>query len=381
MKTRVGESVQAIDRNDWNALLSDSNPFVRHEFLTALEQSGCVSAETGWLPCPILAEDDDGRLIGALPLYLKNNSHGEFVFDFAWASAYHQAGLHYYPKLVAAVPFTPATGPRLLVHPDAAEPEAVREALITSAMAMVEANNASSLHVLFPPRVQAEELADKQLMLRRDCQFHWENQDYNNFDDFLATFTSVKRKKTRRERRRIVESGIRFDTLHGEELTPELWDAIMPLYRTTFLRRGREPYLNRRFFELVAEALPENMVVIVGYLDDEIVATAICFRSDDVLYGRYWGANRFIDSLHFETCYYQGIEYCIEQKLQRFEPGTQGEHKISRGFVPRLTWSVHWLSQPQFAAAVDDYLRREGEHIDEYVDFAWERTPYRQSDS
>jgi predicted N-acyltransferase len=378
MRTRVSESIQTILPEDWNGLLSDNNPFLRHEFLSALEESGCVSKDTGWLPCPILCESDSGELLGALPLYLKNNSQGEFVFDFAWASAYQQAGLSYYPKLVAAVPFTPATGPRLLVSPDVTEPDTVRNALLAAAIELAGANNASSLHVLFPRENETALLQEQGLLLRKDCQFHWHNQNYPDFDAFLGTFTSSKRKKTRRERRRIRESGIHFEVRNGNELNADDWERIMPLYNTTFLRRGRVPYLNQDFFELVAKNMPTSFVVFMGFKDADLVATAICFRSDNTLYGRYWGASQFIDSLHFETCYYQGIDYCIKHGLQYFEPGTQGEHKISRGFVPTQTWSAHWLAQPQFAAAIDEYLDRERAHIDEYIDTVWEHVPYRR---
>jgi hypothetical protein len=381
MRIRISEAIQDIPAADWNGLLVDSNPFLRHEFLTALEESGCVSEATGWLPCPVLCEGDSGDLIGALPLYRKTNSHGEFVFDFAWANAYHQSGLQYYPKLVSAVPFTPATGPRLLVHPGHPEPAAVQGELLKAAIGLTDANDASSLHILFLPETHRAILSEHKLMLRRDCQFHWHNQDYKDFNDFLQSFTASKRKKTRRERRRIAEAGIRFEIRCGDELSDTDWDAIFPLYQTTFNRRGREPYLNRNFFDLVSVSMPRQLIVILGYLDTELVAVSICFRSDDTLYGRYWGANRFIDSLHFETCYYQGIDYCIEQGLQRFEPGTQGEHKVSRGFVPTVTWSAHWLSQPQFAAAVDDYLRREGAHMDMYIESVRGHVPYRKEDN
>ena len=377
MRTRVSESIRTILPDEWNALLPDENPFLRHEFLAALEESGCASEDTGWLPCPILCESAAGKLLGAIPLYLKNNSQGEFVFDFAWANAYQQAGLHYYPKLVAAVPFTPATGPRLLIHPDADESDQIRTALIKAAIQLAEDNHASSLHVLFPQEAETEVLKAQGLLLRKDCQFHWQNRNYRNFDEFLATFTSSKRKKTRRERRRMEEHGVHFEVRHGDELDARDWDRIMPLYTTTFLRRGRSPYLNQEFFELVAKNMAANLVVFMGFKESELVATAICFRSNETLYGRYWGANQFIDSLHFETCYYQGIDYCIEHGLQSFEPGTQGEHKISRGFVPTQTWSAHWLAQPQFAAAIDEYLDRERAHIDEYIDTVWEHVPYR----
>jgi predicted N-acyltransferase len=381
MHIRVLESISAIPADAWNQLEANGNPFLRHEFLLALEESGAASQATGWSPCHIVCENDTGELTGALPLYLKDNSYGEFVFDFSWAAAYDQAGLNYYPKLVSAVPFTPATGPRVLIRPGLADSGQIRAGLLTGALNLAKETEVSSLHMLFPEPDEAVGLRENGLLLRKDCQFHWHNRGYSSFDDFLDGFTSSKRKKTRRERRRIREQGIRFETRLGSDLDERDWDAIMPLYRTTFIRRGREPYLGLDFFLRVSAAMPENVVVFMGYEADELVAVAICFRSDTVLYGRYWGASKFIDSLHFETCYYQGIDYCIEQGLQVFEPGTQGEHKISRGFVPAETWSAHWLSHPQFAAAVDDYLERERTHIESYIDSVGAHVPYRNETS
>ncbi|MGI9291455.1 MAG: GNAT family N-acetyltransferase [Gammaproteobacteria bacterium] len=381
MRTRICKDTGTIASADWNALLADSNPFLRHEFLHALETSGCAAADEGWQTQHILCEEDDGQLIGALPLYLKDNSQGEFVFDFSWASAYHQAGLRYYPKLVSAVPFTPATGNRLLLSPGLDEKTSNQTArkLIEAATDLAREYNASSLHILFPTVRDKELLVDNDLLIRKDCQFHWHNHGYADFDHFLEGFTSSKRKKTKRERRRIAENGIQFEVKTGHDMNEALWDELMPLYNTTFLRRGRMPYLNREFFLAITNTLPDNLVVFMGREGDELVAVAICFRSDDTLYGRYWGANRFIDSLHFETCYYQGIDFCIREKLRCFEPGTQGEHKISRGFVPTETWSAHWLSHPQFAVAIDDFLQRERGHIDSYMDVVNEHIPYKKA--
>jgi len=378
MRTRILESINDIQSGEWNALLPDSNPFVRHEFLAALEDSGCVSVGTGWQPMHITCEASDGQLIGAMPLYLKSNSYGEFVFDFSWANAYQQAGLRYYPKLVSAVPFTPATGPRLLAGPGDNIRGTVEETLLVTARELASSYGASSLHILFPDTLQAQRLKELSLLLRKDCQFHWHNQQYADFDDFLAQFTAEKRKKTRRERRRVQEAGITFRTLTGADLASADWDEIMPLYSATFTRRGRPPYLNKNCLVQLSNSMPNNLVLFLGYSLSELVAVALCFRSDTTLYGRYWGATRFIDSLHFETCYYQGIEFCIRQGLQTFEPGTQGEHKIARGFVPTETWSAHWLSHPEFARAIDAYLDREREHIENYIDAATEHVPYRK---
>ncbi len=299
------------------------------------------------------------------------------MFDWAWADAYRRSGLRYYPKLVAAVPFTPATGPRLLVAPGA-ERRPVVSALLDGALEQARASGASSLHVLFPDEAQALELRERGLLLRKDCQFHWHNQGYGSFDEFLAGFTAEKRKKTRRERRRVAEAGIRFRVLSGAEMNDALWASVLPLYARTFWRRGHDPYLSEAFFRSVSRTLPAQLVVIVAMAHTEVVAAAICFRSDDTLYGRYWGSAGNFHSLHFETCYYQGIEYCIENKLRVFEPGTQGEHKIARGFVPTEVWSAHWLADSRFAAAVDRYLASERRHIDDYIDVVHEHTPYRR---
>jgi predicted N-acyltransferase len=381
MQTRIIEAIDQIDPDSWNSLASNDNPFIRHEFLATLEETGCASAATGWLPLHILCESAEGKLLGALPLYLKNNSYGEFVFDFAWANAYNQAGLNYYPKLVSAVPFTPATGPRLLVNAELSNATEVQLTLIEAATSLAPKVDASSLHILFPDEAQAAGLQQAGLLKRKDCQFHWHNDNYADFAEFVARFTAVKRKKVRRERRRIREAGIEFTTRSGNELTASDWEEIMPLYAATFLRRGRDPYLNKEFFIKIAKRIPDNVVVFTGHAGAELVAVAICFRSATTLYGRYWGASRFVDSLHFETCYYQGIDYCIANGLQTFEPGTQGEHKISRGFIPAETWSLHWLSRPDFAVAIDDYLGRERKNIDHYIDAVGEHVPYRGGQS
>lgn len=377
MQLQVLDSIGAASATEWNALDNAGQPFLRHEFLAALEDSGCVAPETGWTPRHVVARDDAGRLVGALPLYRKTDSWGEFVFDFAWADAYRRAGLRYFPKLVAAVPFTPVTGPRLLIIPGADQP-AVAAALLDAALEHMRDTGASSLHLLFPGLDEAASLGRRGLLLRKDCQFHWHNRGYASFEDFLGQFTAEKRKKARRERRRVAEAGIRFRILDGDEIDDALWGTIMPLYASTFWRRGREPYLSEDFFRRVARAMPAQMLVVLAMLHDTPVAVAILFRSADSLYGRYWGSAGDYHSLHFETCYHQGIEYCIAHGLQRFEPGTQGEHKIARGFEPEAVWSAHWLSDPRFAAAIDRHLDREREHVDQYIDVVQEHVPFRR---
>ncbi len=371
-------SVDELDPATWNRLAGDS-PFLRHEFLSALEQTGCVGETTAWQPNHLLAFDDDRELLGALPLYIKNDSRGEFVFDWGWAHAYEQAGLAYYPKLVCAVPFTPVTGQRLLIAEKASYTETA-SALLAAAQELGDRIGASSLHILFPTDAEQRFISQAGLHRRKGYQFHWTNQDYDGFEDFLESFTSAKRKKVRRERRRIAEAGIRFEHLSGQELSESDWTAVFEFYSRTFLRRGRPPYLNRAFFDRVCQTMPENLVVILARYGNDPIAAAICFRSSEALYGRYWGSLADFHSLHFEACYYQGIDYCISEGLARFEPGTQGEHKISRGFVPTTTWSNHWLSDSEFDGALRELLQREQLQVDAYMHELAAHLPYRQSE-
>jgi predicted N-acyltransferase len=369
------ESLASVAPRDWNAL-APGNPFLRHEFLRALETSGCVGPGTAWLPAHLVVRAGE-KLVGAAPLYLKHDSRGEFVFDWGWAEAYQRFGQPYYPKLVAAVPFTPATGERLLVAPGQ-DRTALRAALTAAARALADELDASSLHVLFPTDTERAALEGEGFLARKSCQFHWHNDGYADFEEFLGRFNAEKRKKARRERRRIAEAGITFAQLRGDELATAEWDAVYGFYAHTFERRGREPYLNRKFFDTIAVTMPENLRVVLARQAGAPIAAAICFASDTTLYGRYWGSLADFHSLHFETCYYQGIEYCIRERLQLFEPGTQGEHKLSRGFTPQATWSCHWLRDARFHAAVADFLERETPYVDAYMNELDEHVPYRR---
>ncbi len=376
MSARILSSIAQIEAASWNTLIGDGQPFLRHEFLLALEESGCTVPRTGWTVRHLVIDDAHGRPVGALPLYRKSHSRGEFVFDFSWANAYAQHGIPYYPKLLSAVPFTPVRGPRLLVGPNA--DIKTTQLLTRAAIDYVRSERLSSWHVLFPTEDTAKGLAAAELILRRDCQFHWFNQGYDSFDAFLATFTAEKRKKARRERRRVFEAGIEFDTLHGGDMTDALWDAVYPFYADTFYRHGHDPYLNLDFFKRIAASMPERLMLKVARMGTERIAVAIFFVGDDALFGRYWGAGGNYHSLHFETCYYQGIEYCIENKLQRFEPGTQGEHKVPRGFVPTLMSSAHFVADPRFAEAIRDFARREARGVDRYATAVNEHVPYHR---
>lgn len=373
------DSIGEVAAAQWNCVAAGSHPFLRHEFLHALEASGCASAETGWRPCHLMLLDDDGKPAGAMPLYLKSHSRGEFVFDWSWAAAYQRAGHSYYPKLLNAVPFTPVTGPRFLCPGSPEEQEKGAALLLAGAVELADRLEASSLHCLFPARQDAEWMEEKGMMLRTDCQFHWKDEGYEDFSAFLKSFSSAKRKKVNRERRRVHEAGIRFETLSGDDLTPEIWESLYPLYATSYLKRGQLPYLNRDFFELVSRGMPESVVVFVARLDGEALALAICFRSDTALFGRYWGSTGYYHSLHFETCYYQGIEYCIREGLELFDPGVQGEHKLARGFAPATSYSTHWVRHAGFADALSGYLADERKKVARYVEIAGEHTPFKQA--
>jgi uncharacterized protein len=368
-------SLDDVDSAAWNAL-ADGNPFLRHEFLSALEHTGCVGAGTGWQPSHLIVTAG-GRLVGALPLYAKHDSRGEFVFDWSWADAYERAGGRYYPKLVAAIPFTPATGRRLLIAPGKAD-GAVAARLLDGAAELQRELDASSVHCLFPSDTEGPALTAAGYLPRKSCQFHWHNRGYADFEGFLAGFSSEKRKKARRERRRVAEAGIRFVHARGDELSAEDWDAVFGFHARTFMLRGRPPYLNRRFFDEVARTMPGNVLVILARHQGTPIAAAICFCGGGALYGRYWGGLADFHSLHFETCYYQGIEYCIREGLSKFEPGTQGEHKISRGFTPTATWSWHRLVDPRFRRAVQQFLTRETAQVDAYMDYLDDHVPYRR---
>lgn len=378
MKVTVHDSIAAIAREDWNALAGSDYPFLDHAFLELAERTGSVSPDAGWTPRH-LTLTDGGKIRAAMPLYEKAHSWGEFVFDWAWAQAYEQAGLSYYPKLVSAVPFTPAPSPRLLLA-DPGDEEAA-EILVQTAEQVATDTGCSSFHIQFPREEDIPLLERLGLLIRKDCQFHWRNRNYQSFDDFLGTFTAAKRKKARRDRRRVSENGIRFRRLHGHELDTETWSTVYALIARTFMLRGSLPYFRQAFFEGLSQQLPDNILVILAEKDAQTIAAAVFFESEKALYGRYWGSDGRYDALHFETCYYQGLDYCIETGKQVFEPGTQGEHKISRGFSPVTTWSAHWLAHPEFAGAIERYLDEEGRHVDRYMDAVDQHTPYRSDEN
>ncbi|HEX6395822.1 MAG TPA: peptidogalycan biosysnthesis protein [Steroidobacteraceae bacterium] len=377
MRTNISTTITGIDQADWDALNPGGVPFLRHAFLAGLESSRCVGPGTGWQPVPITLHDERG-LVAAAPAYVKTHSMGEFVFDQSWAHTYAQHGLPYYPKLVLGVPFTPASGPRLLVRPGL-DATATRAALIAAVRDFAESRNFSSIHGLFVNDEDRAALAGEGWLARQDVQFHWHNRGYRDFDHYLESFTAGKRKKAKRERRRVAEEGIEFETLLGEGIDRKAVDEVFDLHRDTFLRHGHEPYLTRAFFRAMPKALGDAFMIKRARLGHRTLAAAVFFWNADALYGRYWGASENHHSLHFETCYHQGVDFCIERGISRFEPGTQGEHKVSRGFVPSSTWSMHWIVDPRFRAAIGDYLRRESRHVDEYAREVDTHVPYRDA--
>jgi len=377
MRVEVHESITDFNADEWNLLGGHRFPFISHEFLAAAERSACVAPSSGWTPRHIGAYDADGKLCAAMPLYEKSHSWGEFVFDWSWAQAYQRVGLAYYPKLVSAAPFTPARSCRLLVRDG--DPE-LSGRLIESALQFAKDEEFSSLHVLFPTEDEIETLQTAGLKLRKDCQFHWHNRGYRSFDEFIAKFSSSKRKKAKRDRRRVAENGVKYRWLDGHQLDRAIWTDVYQMITYTFMRRGSMPYYDYDFFVEVSQNLPDNILVVLAEKNNSPIAAAVCYRNNDTLYGRYWGSNVDVNALHFETCYYQGIDYCIANQIQRFEPGTQGEHKISRGFTPVSTWSAHWLARPEFCTAIETYVDEEQNYVDRYIDAVHAHSPYKSEE-
>ncbi len=353
-------------------------PFLRETFLDTLERSGSVHAATGWAPRHLRIERR-GVTEAFMPLYLKDHSWGEYVFDWAWASAYQRYGLAYYPKLLTAIPFTPATGPRIRFAPGVDRGALTRQ-LVDDAIARAETDGASSWHLLFPDAETRDHLDDPRLLTRTGIQYHWFNRDYGDFEEFLAAMISRKRKMVRRERRGVAAQGLSVDILEGAGISPELWDFFYRLYQHTYLKRsGSGGYLTRDFFLQLGEVMPEQIMMAVAREGDEPVACALYFFDDETLYGRYWGCVREYDYLHFELCYYQGIDFAIRRGLARFDAGAQGEHKILRGFEPVLTRSLHWIAEPGFVEAIGRFVEEEAAHLARYQREARALLPYRES--
>jgi len=375
-RTRIVSSLSDIGQTTWDTLIAaqaERNPFLSFAFLDALHESGCASPDSGWQPQYVTLWHGE-QLEAALPLYVKSHSYGEYVFDWAWADAYRRSGLDYYPKLLSAIPFTPVAGSRLLARTaDAAQK------LIAALCALQKNNGISSTHILFPPESQAKALKDHGFLLRSGVQFHWINQDYRHFDDFLSTLERKKRKNIRAERRKVHEAGIRFRHVRGVAASEADWRFFKRCYDRTYAQHYSTPYLNLAFFRRIGETMPEHILLIIAEQDSKPIAASLVVHDENTLYGRYWGAIDDVPCLHFETAYYQPLEFCIDNGIRCFEGGAQGEHKMARGFLPQKTWSAHWLAHPAFADAVERFLKQEAGGIDAYIDELEERNPFKQA--
>ncbi|MDX1709602.1 MAG: GNAT family N-acetyltransferase [Rhodovibrionaceae bacterium] len=382
-------SIHDAPAREWDACAGidgmKGNPFLSHAFLSALEDSGSAAGDTGWLPQHLAIRGDDGGLLACAPCYLKSHSFGEYVFDWGWADAWERAGGQYYPKLQSSVPFTPVTGPRLLVREglEAKLQDQLRRALAAGMQSLAKRHRVSSLHVTFPTHPEWDLLGDIGLLQRRGVQYHWHNDGYADFDAFLAALASRKRKQIRKERREVEASGIALTAIHGQELGRRHWDAFYRFYRNTTDKRWGQAYLTREFFDLLGQRLGDRVVLVLAEEDGLPVAGALNLRDDEALYGRNWGClslsgKRDYRFLHFEACYYQAIDYAIAHGLRRVEAGAQGEHKIQRGYLPVETFSAHWIADPRFEAAVADFLRRENQAVDMEIAELTALSPYRK---
>lgn len=380
---RIAGRAAEIGEAAWNACadplgLPDPYPFTRYEFFAACEESGSATARTGWRPAHLVIERD-GEIHGLMPTYLKNHSQGEYVFDHSWADALERAGVDYYPKLQACVPFTPATGPRLLVAPGA-DVAAIRQALLATGRTAVEQLGASSLHITFLTKDEWDAAGEVGYLLRTDQQFHWINRGYASFEQFLGELSSAKRKNLRKERATVREAGVEFDWLTGGELTEAHWDTFFTFYMDTGGRKWGRPYLTREFFSRVSAAMPEQTLLILARRNGRHIAGALNFAGGGVLYGRNWGCTEYIPFLHFETCYYQAIDYAIAHGLAKVEAGAQGAHKLLRGYMPAPTYSAHYIAHDGLRRAVDQFLAREREAVAEHIEELAERGPFRKTE-
>jgi uncharacterized protein len=371
------DAIGDIDRQQWNHLAAGAGPFLDYDFLQSLEQTDCVGQRSGWQPCH-LTVCHAGAAIAVMPLYKKSHSYGEYVFDFTWAEAYQRHGLQYYPKLISAIPFTPVTGPRLLCGKKLRSklwPEVIRHLKQYCLQ-----QGLSSLHLLFTDARTSNTVTEQQLLSRTSVQFHWFNRGYASFEEFVATFNSRKRKNLNKERARLTQAGVTCRRLTGSQISEQAMQDFYLCYRQTYLKRsGHSGYLTPAFFNRLREKMADNLLLVQAVKGDKLLASALLLFDEHHLYGRYWGALQEVDGLHFEVCYYQGIEFCITKGLQCFNPGTQGEHKIQRGFEPVYCYSDHWLAQPEFHQAVAKFLQQEAAHIRHYKAQAASLLPFRQS--
>lgn len=381
IQLRIIDSLSEIAEADWNALLApDAGPFLKYAFLNALEKTGCVAANTGWQVAHLLVEDSKSHLLGAMPLYLKQHSYGEFVFDWAWAQAFEQSGMPYYPKALSAIPFTPVQGPRLLVSPNA-DTTAIQEILVSCLKTLVKENALSSAHILFPKNSELEQFKKQGFMLRDSVQFHWHNAGYLDFEAFLAALTMKRRKNIRRERASVANYQINYRHIPGAIASKDDWAFFYRCYENTYIEHRSSPYLSEECIQLLGESMPEHFHLIIAMQNEKPIASSLLVvdQLNSKAYGRYWGAIEHIPCLHFELAYYQAIEYCIKEGIQIFEGGAQGEHKMARGFLPTTLQSAHWIEDPRFSIAVKRFLEREHEGMAAYADELEQRNPLKST--
>ena len=382
VQLKVISSLAAVATEDWDACANpDSqiyNPFLRHAFLLALEESGSAASETGWLGQHLVLEDGDGKVQAVMPLYLKNHSQGEYIFDYGWADAFHRAGGNYYPKLLCAVPFTPAGGRRLLVR-DGPNAAGYETSLLAGSLTLLDKLQSSSLHINFLPEDSWQQLGQQGFLQRTDQQFHWMNDDYASFDDFLEALASRKRKNLRKERAKALEKGIEVEWLTGSDLTEKHWDAFFHFYTDTGQRKWGTPYLARSFFSMINETMPDDILLIMAKRDGDYIAGALNFIGGDTLFGRNWGCIEDHPFLHFELCYYQAIDFAIKRRLKRVEAGAQGTHKLARGYVPHRTYSAHYITHAGLREAVGNYLESERQYVDNDIAVLSNHTPFRKT--
>ena len=378
---RVVSSLADVDPSAWNACAGNDNPFVGYSFLSALEDSGSATGETGWACQHLIIEDGDDGYLGVAPVYVKSHSYGEYVFDWGWADAYERAGGHYFPKLLCGVPFTPVTGPRLMVAPNARDQEKeIRDALCAAMLQIANRLELSSIHINFPTKPEWDLIGEMGFLLRQGQQFHWENNGYSTFDDFLASLSSRKRKNIRKERAKVTSTGLNIRALAGDEITERHWDAFYEFYRNTSDRKWGSAYLNRRFFSMLGERCKDSVVLVYAEADGLPVAGALNLAGSDTLFGRNWGCAAQFKFLHFEACYYQAMDYAIANGLKRVEAGAQGPHKIQRGYLPSATYSAHWIAEKRFRNAVAQFLEEERQGVEYEMELNAEHSPFRKED-
>lgn len=376
LKLQLADSFRSINSLDWDALINGM-PLLGHAFFSALEESNSIGEDTGWQPSPMLAYEDT-KLVGAIPLFIKSHSYGEYVFDWAWAEAYERNGLNYYPKLIAAIPFSPITSQRLLVA-SVHNASKIQSLMVEALEQLMYNNQFSSVHVLFPNENSATALRQANWLQRQGVQFQWRNESFQNFDDFLTKLTQEKRKKIKQERKKVLNSGVICHRIKGQNITEDQWDFFYQCYCNTYLDYRSTPYLTREFFKIIAKTMSQHILLVMAFKNGAPIASALNFYDQNTLYGRYWGCVEYIPNLHFELCYYQAQEFCISENILFFEGGAQGEHKLARGFKPKATHSFHRIAHPQFAKAIEDFLNRESHGIAQYSNELEDRAPFKSN--